>query len=109
VGRATQLVAERFGIALHRQAHILGNGARHVGVPGEGDRLNPHAHPSVAEDAEADAQNWEDSRWLAETFFAPDTRELARMFARAMPHGLVLGGVRGSSEHDVLRCLNESW
>ena len=109
VGRATQLVAERFGVALHRQAHILGNGARHVGVPGEGDRLNTHAHPSVAEDSAADAQSRESLRWLATTFFAPDTRELARAFARAMPHGLVLGGARGGSEDDVLRCLNESW
>jgi len=109
VGRATQLVAERFGVALRRQAHILGDGSKHVGISGEGDRLNPHAHPSVAEDSEADAQNREDVRWLVETFFAPDTRELARAFSNAMPDGLVLGGARGSSVDDVLRCLNESW
>ena len=104
VGRATQLVAERFGVALRRQPHILGGRAR-----GAGDRLNPHAHPTVAEDSEADPQNLEDLRWLATTFFEPDTRELARAFARAMPDGLTLGGAQGSSEDDVLRCLNENW
>lgn len=109
VGRATQLVAERFGVALHRQAHILGNGARRVGISGESDRLNPHAHPTITEDGEADAHNLEDMRWLATTFFVPDTRALARMFARAVPDGLTLGGARGSSEDDVLRCLSENW
>ena len=109
VGRATQLVTKRFGVALHRQSHILGSDARGVGIAGKGDRLNPQAHPSVAEDSEADAQNREDLHWLATTFFAPDTSELARAFARAMPHGLVLGGAQGSSENDVLRFLNESW
>ncbi len=109
VGRATQLVAERFGVALRRQPHILGNGSKYVGISGEGDRLNTHAHPTVAEDSEADALNREGLRWLVETFFAPDTRELARAFSNAIPDGLVLGGARGSSEDDVLRCLNESW
>jgi len=109
VGRATRLVAERFGVALHPQPHILGGGARGAGIAGEGDRLNPHAHPTVAEDSKADAQTREGLRWLATTFFAPDTRELARMFASTIPDGLTLGGVRGSSEDDVLRCLNENW
>jgi hypothetical protein len=109
VGRATQLVAERFSVTLRRQSHILGGGARGVGITGEGDRLNPQAHPTIAEDGEADPQNLEDMRWLATTFFVPDTRELAQTFARAMSSGLVLGGARGSSEDDVLRCLNENW
>lgn len=109
VGRATQLVADRFGVALRRQPHILGGGAKRVGVAGEGDRLNPHAHPTVAEDSEADALNREGLRWLAATFFAPDTHELARAFARAIPNGLVLGGARGGSAEDALRCLNEGW
>ena len=109
VGRATQLVAERFGVPLRSQAHILGDGARHVGITGKGDRLNPHAHPTVAEDSDADAQIRADLRWLAAAFFAPDTRALAQMFARALPNGLVLGGARGSSEDDVLRHLNETW
>ncbi len=109
VGRATQLVAERFGVALHRQPHILGNGSRHVGIAGEGDRLNPHAHPTIAEDSEADPQIREDVRWLVETFFAPDTRELARMFACTRPDGLTLGGMQGISQDDVLRCLNNGW
>jgi hypothetical protein len=109
VGRATQLVGERFGVALRRQPHILGNGARGVGISGEGDRLNPQEHPTLAEDSDADPQNREDLRWLASTFFAPDTRELARVFASTIPDGLVLGGARGNSEDDVLRCLNENW
>ena len=109
VGRATQLVGERFGVALRRQPHILGNGARGVGISGEGDRLNPQEHPTLAEDSDADPQNREDLRWLASTFFAPDTRELARVFASTIPDGLTLGGARGSSEDDVLRCLNENW
>lgn len=109
VGRATQLVAERFGVALRRQPHILGNGARSVGIAGEGDWLNPQKHPTLAEDGEADAQARENLRWLATTFFAPDTRALASLFATAMLGGLVLGGAGGTSEDDVLRCLNENW
>ena len=109
VGRVTQLIAKRFNVALRRQSHILGGGARSVGIAGEGDRLNTRAHPTVAEDSDADPQNLEDMRWLAATFFVPDARELAQTFARAMSSGLVLGGARGSSENDVLRCLNENW
>lgn len=109
VGRATQLVAQRFGVALHRQAHILGNGSRRVGIAGEGDWLNPRAHPTIEEDSDADAQTRAGLQWLATTHFAPDTRALARTLARAMRHGLVLGGAQGSRENDVLRCLNENW
>lgn len=110
VGRVTQLVAERFGVALHRQSHILGAGARRVGIDGDGDRLNPRAHPTIEEDADAHAQNRADLRWLATTYFAPDTQALAAMLARAMRHGLVLGGAQeSSSEDDVWRCLNETW
>ena len=109
VGRVTQLIAKRFNVALRRQSHILGGGARSVGIAGEGDRLNARTHPTVAEDSDADPQNLEDMRWLAATYFVPDARELAQTFARAMSSGLVLGGARGSSENDVLRCLNENW
>ena len=109
VGRVTQLIAKRFGVALRRQSHILGSGARSVGIAGEGDRLNPRAHPTVEEDSDADPQNLEGMRWLAATYFVPDARELAQTFSRAMRSGLVLGGSQGSSENDVLRCLNEHW
>lgn len=110
VGRATQLVVERFGVTLRRQPHILGSGARGVGIVGEGDRLNPQAHPTIAEDGEADPQNLEGVRWLATTFFVPDTRELARVFASAIPDGLTLGGLRGAaSEDEVVRHLDATW
>lgn len=109
VGRATQLVAERFGVALRRQAHILGTGARYVGIAGSGDRLNPLAHPTLEEEGDADAQTREGLRWLAATHFAPDAEALAQLFARAMAHGLVLGGIRGRSSSDVLRHLNATW
>jgi hypothetical protein len=110
VGRATQLVAERFGVTLRRQAHILGHGARHVNIAGSGDRLNPLAHPTLEEDGNVDAQTREDLRWLADTYFVPDTEALAHMFVRAMRNGLVLGGARQSDDaQGVWRHLNASW
>ena len=109
VGRATQLVAERAGVALRRQAHILGTGARYVGIVGGGDRLNPLAHPTLEEEGGADAQTREGLRWLAATYFAPDTEALAQLFARAMVQGLVLGGMREGNSSDVSRHLNATW
>ena len=109
VGRATQLVAERAGVVLRRQAHILGTGARHVGIAGGGDRLNPLAHPTLEQEGDTDAQTRAGLRWLATTYFAPDTEALAQLLARAMAQGLVLGGMREGSSSDVSRHLNATW
>lgn len=106
VGRATQLVAERFGVALHRQPHIMGVGQRDATALA--DRLNPNKHPTMEEDS-ADEQNLADLRWLGTTFFEPDVAVLAGTFSRAMPKGLVLGGANGSSVGNVLRHLKSSW
>ena len=107
LGRATQLVASQFGVALAPQPHIRSNGPRHA-VPG--DTLNANRHPSMEHDGAAEAADFD---WLRTTFFEPDTAELARLFSRAMavwPAGLALGGATaGSDEAAVLQHLRDSW
>ena len=106
VGRATQLIANHFGIALRRQPHIMGT-RRHED---RADTLNPNRHPSMEEDA-AETTNQDTLRWLASTFFDPDTVELARMFSSAAIRGLVLGGANGTGldQDNALRALHSGW
>ena len=93
LGRAVGLVASRFGVP--PAAAAIQGGARNGSVlyngthRGTGDLLH--------------------QQWLIDTFFAPDTAELARMFARAIPRGLTLGGAIAADWESVHQHLNQNW
>jgi hypothetical protein len=96
LSRSVGLVASRFGVPLRPQSHIR-SGARDAS-----DVLNKNSY--ALEDA-FDKQ----MLWIVETFFAPDTIELSRMFARAIPRGLTLGGTSASKEVSIKTHLEEHW
>jgi len=47
--------------------------------------------------------------WLADTFFKPDTVELANMFSRAMQRNLTLGGMSAGDELSIRTHLQTYW
>ena len=98
LGRAVGLVASRFGVPLRPQPHIRG------GTRNGSDVLNRNAH-ALAETGDSSLH----LQWLIDTFFAPDTAELARMFARAIPRGLTLGGAIAADWESVHQHLNQNW
>ncbi len=101
LGRAVGLVASRAGVPLRAQAHIRG-GARN----NASDVLNRNAHAAAEADSVEAAHHMQ---WLVDAFFAPDTAELARMLARAMPRGLALGGGVAADRESVHQHLQQSW
>ena len=101
LGRAVGLVASRAGVPLRAQAHIRG-GARN----NASDVLNRNAHAAAETDSDESLLHFQ---WLVDAFFAPDTAELARMLARAMPRGLALGGGVAADRESVHQHLQQSW
>jgi len=97
LGRAVNLVATRFGLPLRSQAHIR-SGARYV----SNDVLNRNEY-QMKDDGD------ELMLWLADTFFTPDTIELAHMFSRAMQRGLTLGGTAATDELAIRTHLETYW
>ena len=98
LGRAVGLVASRFGVPLRPQQHIRGLGAR----SDASDVLNPNVYTP-------DDDVHEIMFWLVDIFFAPDTVELSRMFARAIPKGLTLGGTSASEAIAIETHLEMNW
>ena len=98
LGRAVGLVAARFGVPLWPQQHIRGLGSR----SNASDVLNQNVY-------EPDDDFHEIMFWLVDAFFAPDTVELSRMFARAIPEGLTLGGTSASEAIAIERHLEMNW
>ena len=97
LGRAVELVSARFGLPLRPQAHIR-SGAHIV----SNDVLNRNEYQSEDESDELMV-------WLADTFFKPDTVELANMFSRAMQRNLTLGGMSASDELSIRTHLQTYW
>lgn len=98
LGRAVGLVASRFGVPLWPQQHIRGLGGR----SNASDVLNQNVYTP-------DDDFREIMFWLVDAFFAPDTVELSRMFARAIPKGLTLGGTSASEAIAIETHLEMNW
>lgn len=97
VSRATSMVSTHFGVPLAKKAHIF-NANKPVKT------INPNRYQAVE-----DADTVRGLDWLQTTYFAPDTRHLARLFSAAMQRGFLLAGATSSDEDDVRAFLEENW
>ena len=95
-GRARGGTLRRAAVAA--QQHIRGLGSR----SNASDVLNQNVY-------EPDDDFHEIMFWLVDAFFAPDTVELSRMFARAIPEGLTSANASASEAIAIERHLEMNW
>lgn len=97
VSRVTSMVSTHFGVPLTPKTHIF-NANNTV------TKINPNQYRTVE-----DVTTVRGLDWLQSTYFAPDTRNLARLFSGAIPKGFLLAGATSVDEDDVRLFLEENW